>query len=213
MAGFCTTCGNPVRAGAPFCTKCGAAVRWEPSPPEADSPGVPTQPVASAMAQLSSASQAAGVLGAAAGAPWATVVGEGRLDLSALASGFAPLAQSAVRASVRAPAVALILTSLIELGVALASGQPAALRLVAIRAAISVATGVLGVVVGRRGGALRSVFGVFAIVTALVQGVSVAITAVAASGLGSAWVLLPSLVAQLSSLVLAIRSAIGGLRR
>ena len=165
------------------------------------------------MAQVSSAASVASIAGAAAGAPWTTVVGAGRLDLSALASGFAPLAQSAVHASVRAPAVALILTSLIELGVALASGQPAAMRLVAVRAAISVTTGVLGVVVGRRGGALRSVFGVLAIATALVQGFSVAITAVAASGMGSVWVLLPSLVAQLSSLVLAIRSAIGGLRR
>ena len=246
---FCMQCGAPVAPGSGFCMQCGAHVLGPDAPvagalgtgsPDAAA-GVVAQPVPSnsAGSALQGAAAAYGQVarygglamgagGLATALPWHTVAGHPQpLDISRLISSGTPAAQAAVRATVRRPAIALLVTSVLDLGVALLSGQPAALRLVGVRFAMAAITAVLGIAASRKTGGkagaspaatgarsgLRKATGVFSIATGVVQLGSMLWTSV--SGIAhpaSLLMLVPSIISQVSALVMSVKTAIVGLK-
>jgi hypothetical protein len=146
--------------------------------------------------------------------PWQTIVAGETPDVRRLVAAGAPLAQRAALASLRRPAIALLVTTLLDVFVALISPRPGAVTLVALRAVMGVGTAVLGMVVGRKAGALRQVTGAASILTGLVQTGSVLFTtfsaAISPAGLLG---LIPTIVCQASSLVMLVKTAVVSLRR
>lgn len=126
-----------------------------------------------------------------------------------LARAGAPVAQQIVRRSVRKPAVALMITTLLDLFVGWVMGQPAALAAAGLRLATGVGTGLLGLIVGKRGGFFRVLVGIGSLATTVVQGyaaLSLLIAAVARQA--PLLQLIPPLVSTASVLFVAVRMAI-----
>ncbi len=160
----------------------------------------------------------AGVAGSVGTFGWQTVVKGERPDLSQfLARGVAPVAQQAVRRSIRRPAVALMVTTLLDAFVAWVTGQPAALTAAGLRLATGLGTGLLGVLVGKRGGIFRLLTGVGSLATTALQGYNAVTLLVAALGQGAPLLsLVPSFVSTASVIFVGVRMAITtfqGLRR
>lgn len=119
-----------------------------------------------------------------------------------------------MRASLRRPAVALFVTTLLDLAVALVSAQPAAVKMVAVRAVMGLGTSLLGIIAGNKAGPLRKLTGAVGAVTGVVQTISALLTAVAAATTpGSLLTILPSVVSQLSSLAVLVKTSVVGLRK
>jgi len=230
LASFCTKCGGPLDPAVRFCANCGAprvdvtyvgtgavAGTGAASAP-AGAPGA--QGVYAAPAPAVIALRAAGVAGTVASMsgvltlPWQTIVAGEAPDVRRLVAAGAPIAQRAVMASLRRPALALLVTTTLDVVVALVSAQPGGLGLVVLRASMGAGTAVLGVIVGRKAGPLRKVTGAASFLTGLVQTGSMVFTAIsAASSPGGLLGLVPSIVSQGSSLVMLVKTAAVSLRR
>ena len=220
-ATFCMKCGEPLEHGARFCMKCGnPVVELAPAGDSSAAMPDPTAGPSRAASAAIIARRTASIGGTAASMtgmlslPWQTIVAGETPDISRLVSAGAPIAQRVVIASLRRPAIALLVTTLLDVFVALISPRPGSLTLVALRAAMGLGTAVLGMIVGRKSGALRQVTGAASVLTGLVQTGSVLFTtfsaAVSPAGLLG---LIPTIVCQASSLVMLVKTAIVSLRR
>ena len=229
---FCTRCGATLQQGQAFCTSCGASLA-ELSAAEAAAETAFVQPAPSAPRVLKRARSAAanagsiagqsrsayavaaGAAGLAAALPWQTLHGAEQPDIQAFVTSAAlPLAQQAVRRSLRGTGVALLATSALDLGVAVVTGGPAALTPALQRFAMAAVTSLSSIVTGRRSGALRVITGLLGLATMCVQ---LGATGWALyGGLQSGtpvMTLLPSIVAMLSTLVMALKTSIVAFRR
>lgn len=205
---FCTRCGVPLAPAAVFCTKCGC--------PRKVSPGAaPVATVAGVAGQaVRSASMAGGVVqlvGAGAGfaLPWQTVAGAQRADVAAMVRAAAlPAAQGLIRSSLRRPGIAMAVTTVLDLVITFVTGGSAALPRMLPRMLTGIATTVMSLVTGSRGGALRKTTGAVAAIGALVAAVT-ALWGLTAGMLAhtSPWTLLPTAVGAISCLVMAVKTA------
>lgn len=161
---------------------------------------------------MRTAQQAASYAGMAAALPWQTVVAGERPDLGAfLKQAGVPLgttvAQTVIRRSIRKPALALLFTTLLDALVTMLSGQPAALSALLLRVAMGSGTGILGMLVGKRGGFGRALVGVGSVATAALQLYNAGAMLFAGVQANAGWLsLLPSLVSTLSVIVVAIKT-------
>ena len=217
-AAFCMKCGSPLEPGARFCLKCGAPTAEVASADGAVTSAAGGVPSAASPAVIArQAMSGGGTVAAMTGLgslPWQTIVAGETPDLRRLVAAGAPIAQRAVLASLRRPAIALLVTTLLDLAVALVTARPGALKLVGLRAAMGVGTAVLGMIVGNKAGPLRQVTGAASMLTGLVQTGSMLFTAFSAAispvGLLA---LVPSIVSQASSLVMLVKTAVVSLKR
>jgi hypothetical protein len=216
QAMFCIKCGSPLDPAARFCMKCGmprADVGSADGGSRGGDPAFAANPAVIARQAASAAGMATSMAGAVS-LPWQTIVAGETPDIRRLVVAGAPIAQGAVRSSLRSPAIALLVTTLLDVAVALVAGQPAALKLVGLRAAMGIGTAVLGMVVGSRAGRLRQLTGLASALTGLVQTGSILFmmfsSAVSPTGLLG---LVPSLVTQLSALVMMVKTAAVSLKR
>lgn len=204
-AKFCTACGAALEDSARFCTACGAPTAAPSS--------------TSVAGALRTVQQAASYAGMAAALPWQTVVSGERPDLGAfLKQAGAPLgasvAHTVIRRSIRRPAVALLFTTLLDALVTLLSGQPAALSALLLRVVMGSGTGLLGVLVGKRGGFGRALVGVGSVATAVLQLYNAGAILLAGVQAGAGWLsLLPSLVSTVSVIVVAIKTVVMAFRK
>lgn len=207
-APFCGHCGRPFADGAAFCGACGRPRGTLPQDaPRPAPPAAPARPPAAPAL----APAASGLVGAL---PWQTVLAGQRPDVGAfLARAGASAASAAVRASLRRPAVALVVTTALDLAVAALAG-PAALQAAWPRALAGLVTSGLGIAAGSRGGWVRTLAGLAGVVATLAGLGSVGSALLAAADAGADPVtLLPQLVTMASSLVVAARTATLALRR
>lgn len=219
-ARFCTKCGTPLAGGARFCTKCGAptpkgAVQAPAAPPP-DAAGSPhPTSVAATIATARTAASYAGTVASVGGLGWQTVVKGQSPDMAQfLTRAGVPVAQQVVRRSIRRPAVALIITTLLDTFIAWISGQPAALAAAGMRLAMGVGTGVLGMFVGKRGGFFRIVVGIGSVVTTALQGYNAAVMLLSAIARQAPLLqLIPSIVSTASVIFVAVRMAITTFKR
>lgn len=207
-APFCGHCGRPFLDGAAFCGGCGR-------PRDALAPGgpaaTPPRPVSPRPAPVGIPPAASGLVGAL---PWQTVLAGQRPDVGAfLARAGASAAAAAVRASLRRPALALAVTTALDVVVAALAG-PAALQAAWPRVLAGLVTSGLGVAAGSRGGLLRTLAGLAGVVATLAGLGAVGSALLAAADAGADPVtLLPQLVTMASSLAVAARTATLALRR
>lgn len=207
-ASFCGHCGRPFAEGAAFCGSCGR-------PRGALAPGdravAPPRPAPARPAPVGIALAASGLVGAL---PWQTVLAGQRPDVGAfLARTGVSAASATVRTSLRRPALALIITTALDLVVATLTG-PAALQAASPRALAGLVTSGLGMAAGSRGGLLRTLAGLAGLIATLVGLGSVGSALLTAADTGAGLVtLLPQVVTMGSSLAVAARSATLALRR
>lgn len=233
-AAFCMKCGSPLDPAVRFCAKCGApsaevvypgagtapAVGRAPGAggpasgaPGAGGPAAGLGPVVTARRAVSAAGTVASMSGVLS-LPWQTIVAGEAPDLGRLVAAGAPIAQRAVIASLRRPALALLATTLLDVVVSLVTARPGGLWLVAIRASMGAGTAVLGIVAGRKAGPLRKVTGAASFITGLVQTGSMIFTASSAASSPAGLVgLIPSIVSQASSLVMLVKTTVVSLTR
>ena len=144
--------------------------------------------------------------------PWQTVVAGQRPDIGAfLKQAGMPIGTSVatrlVHRSVRKPALALLITTLIDAFVTVISGQPAAISTLAMRIVTGSGTGFLGLLVGKRGGLGRALVGVGSIATALLQLWNAGAILLAALQADVGFLsLLPSLISTVSVIVVAVKT-------
>nr|NLI49454.1 zinc ribbon domain-containing protein [Propionibacterium sp.] len=222
-APFCGHCGRPFADGAAFCGTCGrprGTLGPDAPAPDAPAPVVPT-PAAPRVPRTPrtprtppAAQVALAASGLVSALPWQTVVAGRRPDLTAwLTQAGASAASSAVRASLRRPGLALVVTTALDLLVAALAG-PAALQAAWPRALAGLVTSGLALASGSRGGPLRTLAGLAGVATTLVGLVSAGLALLTAAGAGAdPAVLLPQVVTMVSSLVVAARTATLALRR
>lgn len=227
--GFCTKCGARFTADEVFCTTCGsprehaaAAVASAPAaatPAPAPTPG-PTlvqqagQAASTAQRAYGAVAQVAGIAGMGVALPWQTVTGTQQPDIRAFLSAAAlPAAQGAIRASLRRPGIAMAVTAALDLAVSgITRGWSGVLGALP-RFLLGGATALFSLVTGSKGGPLRKLTGAVSGVTAVVQLGFTGYTLVAgALGGTSALLLIPQLIAMVSSLVMAVKTAITALK-
>lgn len=203
---FCTKCGSSLKADAQFCTKCGQTVAGG-APVESPHP----TSVAGAMRYAQTGMAVAGIAGAL---PWKTIVAGERPDLSQWMRAGSPIAHMAVRKSVRKPALALLFTTLIDAGVSVLSGSPAAMAASGLRLATGLGTSIVGLIVGKKGGWGRKLMGVGSMVMSVFQLYSVGriVISVVTTG-GTFWQLAPSIVSAISVLVVCVKTILMTFRR
>ena len=154
------------------------------------------------------ATSLAGALTAGAGLPWQTIVGNQAPDLKALlARTGAPLAQQAVRRSLRNPGLALLVTTALDLFVVWVTAGPVAVEEAFPRVAAGAATALLSLLVGSRGGPLRGLAGLSSVVTAGLQVASLASALMAALDTGDVVAVAPMALAMASALTTAVKTA------
>lgn len=209
-AKFCTSCGASFPDNARFCPKCGAGRG-------AATPGAglvaaqqPSAQQATAAGTLRKAQTAASYAGMAAGMPWQTVVGGERPDLGAfLKQAGAPVGgmvgRRVIQRSVRKPALALLLTTLLDALVSVISGQPAAVGALGMRVLSGSGTAIVGLIVGRRKGKFgRGLVAVGSVTTASLQLYNAGSMLIAALGAqASFFSLVPSLMSTASVIFVA----------
>lgn len=180
-----------------------------PPPPVTPPPPAATRPsTATATATVGRAMSMAGVLTAGAGLPWQTIVGDQAPDLKALlARTGAPLAQRAVRRSLRNPGLALLVTTALDLFVVWVTAGPVAVEEAFPRVAAGAATALLSLLVGSRGGPLRGLAGLSSVVTAGLQVASLASALMAALDTGDVVAVAPMALAMASALTTAVKTA------
>jgi hypothetical protein len=146
--------------------------------------------------------------------PWQTFYTGQTPDTRALIAAGAPVAQRVVATTLRRPALALLVTTLLDATVAVLTGRPGAMWMIGLRVGMGLVTAVLGMAAGAKLGKMRQLTGIASTATGFVQIGSVLMTAF--SGVVSPLRLLglvPSIVAQLSSLVLLVKTAAVSLKR
>ena len=196
-----------------------AAAPLAPPPPPLAPPAPPTPPprrsaattataAATATATVGRATSLAGALTAGAGLPWQTIVGSQAPDLKALlARTGAPLAQQAVRRSLRNPGLALLVTTALDLFVVWVTAGPVAVEEAFPRVAAGAATALLSLLVGSRGGPLRGLAGLSSVVTAGLQVASLGSALLAALDTGDVVAVAPMALAMASALTTAVKTA------
>jgi len=223
---FCTKCGARLKPGASFCTACGTPLPAEnPAAPVAEPVAAPA-PAVSPVARTSSfVASTAGAVGqaqaayaaasAAASLPWTTVRGSTPLDTRELLSRALPaLAATLPRPNLRIPALSILVTLAMDVGIALLRGGPIAWPLLATRLVTGLATSAFGLVAGGKSGTARKLAGVASVIFGVVQLVSLASGALAVARTPMQLLpLLPSLVTVISGLVLSVSTAVGAWRR
>ena len=179
-----------------------------PPPVTPPPPAAPRPSTATATATVGRATSLAGALTAGAGLPWQTIVGNQAPDLKALlARTGAPLAQQAVRRSLRNPGLALLVTTALDLFVVWVTAGPVAVEEAFPRVAAGAATALLSLLVGSRGGPLRGLAGLSSVVTAGLQVASLASALMAALDTGDVVAVAPMALAMASALTTAVRTA------
>jgi hypothetical protein len=216
--GFCTKCGAPLTGDTAFCTKCGAA--RGPAAAAPLSAPVQQQPLTSQATSVAGQARmaygmAAGAAGMAIAMPWQTVYGGQSPDIGRFLSAAAlPAAQQVVRRSLRKPGIALAVTSVLDLTVALIMGGAGAVPAALGRLALAGTTSVLSIVSGSKAGPLRTAAGVMGIVTSVVQLGSTGWALVGGLSAGTPFLsLIPSIVAMLSTLAMAVKTTITAFRK
>ena len=235
-ASFCTKCGTRFEGPEVFCTKCGAP-REHAVAPAATAPAVGTPaPVTSAatpapapgptlVAQAGQAAQTAqraygavaqvaGIASMGVALPWQTVVGNQQPDIRAFLSAAAlPAAQGAIRASLRRPGLAMAVTTVLDVVVSgITRGWGGVLASLP-RLLLGGGTAALSIITGAKGGGLRKATGVLGAVTGVVQLGFTGYTLIAgALGGTSALLLIPQVIAMLSSLVMAVKTTVAALK-
>jgi len=147
--------------------------------------------------------------------PWQTIVAGETPDLRAmLASAVAPTARKVVQSSLRKPGLSLAATTALDLVVVALSGGSSAVTAAIPRILAGALTATLSLITGSKGGALRTVTGLLAVVTVLVQTGSLLVTLVGGV-LGGAplLALVPMAIATASALTMAVKTASMALRR
>lgn len=237
---FCTKCGARLRPGASFCTACGTPVPAEkpsaqgaaaaaaPAPALASTPAPAPTPsataspvartstfVASTAGAVGQAQAAFAAASAAASLPWTTVRGSSPIDTRELLSRALPaLAATLPRPNLRIPALSILVTLGMDLGISLLRGGPIAWPLLATRLVTGLATSALGLVAGGKAGMARKLTGIASVVFGVVQLVSLVSGALAVARTPVQLLpLLPSLVAVISGLVLSVSTAVGAWRK
>ncbi len=216
--GFCTKCGARFTADEVFCTKCGTP-REHAAAPAASAPG-PTlvaqagQAAHTAQRAYGAVAQVAGIAGMGVALPWQTVVGNQQPDIRAFLSAAAlPAAQTAIRASLKRPGIAMAVTATLDLVVSGISGGSGALVAAIPRFLLGGATALFSLITGSKGGPLRKLTGALGGVTAVVQLGFTGYTLVTGVLAGtSALLLIPQVIAMLSSLTMAVKTAVTALK-
>ncbi|HEX9094097.1 MAG TPA: zinc ribbon domain-containing protein [Coriobacteriia bacterium] len=239
---FCTECGAKrleIAQAGESCARCGAA--WKPDDafcmgcgaPRAAAPAAgveaptpaPAAPAAPAVVRrVASVAGAAagmgGVVGALAGGggialPWQTITTGQPIDVAGLARAAAPsLLAMAPKPNLRWPAAGIAVTVVMDVIIALVSGGAVNVPMLVFRVLSGLGTSVLGAIAGKGGGVLRKLTGAASIVYALVQFVSLVVGAFGAlKSPASLLMIVPSIVAVLSGLVLSVSTAVAGLRK
>lgn len=238
---FCTKCGARLTPGASFCTACGTPVPAEkppaqapaaaaaapalvpaPAPSPAPTPSAAASPVARTSTFVASTAGAVGqaqgafaAASAAASLPWTTVRGSAPIDTRELLSRALPaLATTLPRPNLRIPALSILVTLAMDVGIALLRGGPIGWPLLATRLVTGLATSAFGLVAGGKAGMARKLTGIASVVFGVVQLVSLASGALAVARTPIQLLpLLPSLVAVVSGLVLSVSTAVGAWRK
>lgn len=205
---FCTRCGSRFVGSDRFCRTCGEPRRT----PSSASPAPAASSPVSAGAVMQTVAPAASM---AAMLPWQTIIAGETPDLRAmLATAAAPAARKVVQSSLRKPGLALAATTALDLAVAALSGGSGAVAAAAPRVVAGALTAILSLITGSRGGALRTVTGIVALVTTLVQAGSLLITLIGGvRGGAPLMTVVPMAVATGSALIMAVKTASVALRR
>lgn len=223
---FCTKCGARLKPGASFCTACGAAQAPAaapgapaPAPAAAPAPAPARSAVARATSVAGTAATVAGrgqaAFAMATALPWTTVKGSQPIDTKALIAAAAPSLVAALpRPNLRWPALSILVTLAMDVGIALLRGGLIAWPLLGMRLLTGIATSLLGIVSGSGGGTVRKLTGIASVVFGVVQLVSLLAGALAVARTPVQLLpLLPGLIAVTSGLVLSISTAIGAWRK
>lgn len=194
---FCTKCGAPARAGVAYCTRCG-------------------QPLSGSAP--SSAARAAGAVAGAArvlSLPWQVISTGQAVDVRGLARAAAPsLLAMAPRPNLRWPAAGIAVTLAMDVGTALVSGGAVNVPMLLMRLVSGSGTALLGMIAGPKAGGIRKLTALGSLVFGAVQLVSLLVAAYQAIATPvTLLVLLPSIVAVVSGLVLSVSTAIAGFRK
>ena len=220
-AAFCTECGKPLTEEDAFCTECGArrleiAAAAAPAPATAPAVAVAQRvaSVAGAAAGVGGVVSMVGGLGGMA-LPWQTITTGQQVDVAGLAKAAAPsLLAMAPRPNLRWPAAGIAVTVVMDIVIAMVSGGAVNVPMLVFRVLSGLGTSVLGAIAGKGGGILRKLTGASSIVFGVIQLVSLAVGAFGAlSNPASLLMIVPSLVAVVSGLVLSVSTAIAGFRK
>lgn len=215
--GFCTKCGTRFDGPELFCTKCGTPREHAADPAPAAGPTFVQQAgqaAGTAQRAYGAVAQVAGVAGMGVALPWQTVAGGQQPDIRGfLAAAALPAAQGAIRASLKRPGLAMAVTATLDLAVSgITRGWPGVIA-AAPRFLLGGATALFSLVTGSKGGGLRKVTGAVSAVTAVVQLGFTGYTLVnGVLGGTSALLLIPQVIAMLSSLVMAAKTAVTALK-
>lgn len=218
--GFCTRCGTRFDGPELFCTKCGTPRERVATATPGPMPG-PTlvqqagQAAQTAQRAYGAVAQVAGIAGMGVALPWQTVVGNQQPDVRAFLSAAAlPAAQGAIRASLKRPGLAMAVTTVLDVVVSGITRGWGGVLAALPRLLLGGATAALSLVTGSKGGGLRKVTGAVGALTGVVQLGFTGYTLVAgAIGGTPALLLIPQVIAMLSSLVMAVKTAVAALRR
>jgi len=217
--GFCTKCGTRFDGPEVFCTKCGAP-REHAAPAESQAAPGPTlvqqagQAAATASRAYGTVARVAGVGGMGVALPWQTVTGGQQPDIRAFISAAAlPAAQGAIRASLKKPGIAMAVTATLDLVVSgITRGWGGVLGALP-RFLLGGATALFSLITGSKGGPLRKLTGVIGGVTAVVQLGFTGYTLVSGVlGGTSVLMLIPQVIAMVSSLTMAVKTAATALK-
>lgn len=153
--------------------------------------------------------------GQGAGLPWQTIVAGQRPDLRPMiAQASMQAGQAAVGKSLRNPAIALAVTTVLNLVVAVIFAGVGGLVGTLPRLILGLGTATFGMIVGRSGGPGRRWAGVASILTAIVQTLSMVVTLVAGATSGAPVVATLSMVVSIAaSLAMAVKMAVVALGR
>lgn len=229
---FCTKCGARFTADEVFCTKCGAprehaagpatSTAAPAQPQTTPAPGAPAptlmaqagQAASTAQRAYGAVAQVAGIAGMGVALPWQTVVGGQQPDIRAFLSAAAlPAAQTAIRASLKRPGISMAITAVLDLVVSGVTRGWGGVLGALPRLLLGGATALFSLITGSKGGPLRKLTGAIGGVTAVVQLGFTGYTLVSGVlGGTSALVLIPQVIAMLSSLVMAVKTAVTALR-
>ena len=158
------------------------------------------------------AAMASGGAGAAA-LPWQTIVSGQSVDVAGMLRAAAPsLLAKVPRPNLRRPALMMAFTVLMQIVIAALSGGAVNPGVLVLGIIPGLATAVLGVMTGSDAGAKRKATAVMALLTAVMQLVTVIAGLAAAGGSSTFLSVLPSIVAALSGLLLAATTALAGWR-
>jgi hypothetical protein len=169
--------------------------------------------IAGTAASVAGRGQAAFALAGAM--PWTTIRGREPLSAEQILRQAAPALASAIpRPNLRWPALSILVTLAMDVGITMLRGGPIAWPLLAMRLVTGLATSALGLVAGGKAGAARKLTGFASVAFGVVQLVSLASGALAVARTPIQLLpLLPALVAVVSGLALSVSTAVGAWRK